>query len=337
MAYKFDETTQKPKKPRKEQTLKYIAEINKVLEGSREPLKIKQIYEILLKRNVLDIDHYKHFRRYLEAGIQDGLIKDLFKIRNNKERKKVQDEFTKEEMIKLFDNIDDPRTTMACLIGWYCALRINEVGSLKWSDFDMENLKITVAHGKGGVDNEPVHFPRELVNIINLWREYCGDAAYFIPNRIGDRDKAEYKSIHRDFRKALATTGLDIKKEVQFSKDGKEKHRSKFVFHTFRRTRLTFLHRYEGWSLRQVQIFARHKRSTTTEDYVNVSRDELRNLMDNQPYRFQRNPHLVTEQETTPQFQLEMLKEINKKQELELTKIKMMKELKELEMNLNQK
>ena len=84
------------------------------------------------------------------------------------------------------------------------------------------------------------------------------------------------------------------------------------------------------------QKYSRHKNINTLIDhYLKIDDTEVEDMVNNQDYR---HKGIVFEQsEPTPQEKLALLREQNKARELELQKFREMKEMKELETNLNKK
>jgi integrase len=85
--------------------------------------------------------------------------------------------FSKENIFKMVDNIDDPKLMTAFTIALFCGLRIGEICKLKFSDIDFSNRTITVRDGKmpykiirGYGKDRVVPIPEKVMPILKMWQ-----------------------------------------------------------------------------------------------------------------------------------------------------------------------
>jgi len=201
--------------------------------------------------------------------------KNLSKNKETKKRRrKYPNVFFKNEMVALFDNIDDIKIMVGSFLTFFCALRISEMCTLKWRDIDLVNGRVKIIDGKGGKDGF-VKMSRDCTHIIKKWRMMNPDEEYFLPS-----DLAGYPYLHpnvvlRRFKIALKATNLDIPTEKNSA--GNQQHQYKF--HTLRHSRCTHLLN-NGVPIHKVQHFMRHDNVDTTINYTWITNPELDEMVE---------------------------------------------------------
>lgn len=200
------------------------------------------------------------------AQIEPKLSKTQEKKRR---RRKYPNVFFKNELTKVFDAIDNPRTMMAAFLTFFCALRISEVAKLEWKDINLEEKRLKVVDGKNHKDGfipiSPLVMP-----VLKKWREMNPSETYFLPS---DKYKTGYyqsDSLLKDFKRALEKAGLDIPTEKNAI--GRQQHQYKY--HTLRHSRCTHL-LSNGVPVEKVQKFMRHDDLETTMGYTWILDKEM--------------------------------------------------------------
>ena len=192
-------------------------------------------------------------------------------------KQKLPNCFSREELVKLFNTIEDPLLAIPCLIALVTGMRVGEIAALKWSDINIESLKIKIRDGKTGdgyvdIPNDPT-----LVRIFQRWRYLTQHQKYFLPFKA--RQLPSRKNIVQfRFYRALKKAGLLIK--VGKFKDGRNRYR--LSFHDLRHTHATLTLEKTG-DIYHVQKSMRHSSIKTTEIYLHVS-DPVRKERTNQAW-----------------------------------------------------
>lgn len=203
-------------------------------------------------------------------------FKNITKTQENKrKRRKHPNVFFKDEMVKIFENMeDDVKIMVASFITFFCALRMSELCNLKWQDIDLKLGRVKVVNGKGYKDGY-IKMSRECTQVIKKWRTMNLDEEYFLPS-----DKPEYRHLQRRtvlfrFKDVLDKAGLNIPTEK--NSIGSQQHQYKF--HTLRHSRCTHLLN-NGVPIQKVQHFMRHDKIETTLTYTWITNPELEKMVE---------------------------------------------------------
>jgi integrase/recombinase XerD len=173
----------------------------------------------------------------------------------------LPDYFTPHELLRIFESVRNNKQRIILKLQYACALRVGEVVKVKWSDFscDFDGYILRVC-GKGShTDVLPV--PNETIQeIIQVFGNKFGLNEYLF--------KGQFKEFYSE-RSVQQIIGRAMD-ECKIFKDGST--------HLLRHSRATHLIQ-SGVSLRHVQVFLRHKKSTTTEIYTHLDKRDLREAM----------------------------------------------------------
>ena len=63
-------------------------------------------------------------------------------------KNKLPDVLSVEQLVKIFDAVDDPKIAIATAVTFFCGLRISEICKLRIEDIDFENKKLKVVDSK---------------------------------------------------------------------------------------------------------------------------------------------------------------------------------------------
>lgn len=137
-----------------------------------------------------------------------------------------------------------PEHRLAFALGFYQAMRVSEVVSLKPKDIDLGGRLIHIRQSKGAKDRV-IPIAPEVLKGLKYLPIGCGIRALQIAFK----------------RQSLAVLGRD------------------FHFHSLRHSGATHYLNEKHWSTRQVQVFLGHSRIATTEIYTHVNPQDLSRLM----------------------------------------------------------
>jgi len=184
-------------------------------------------------------------------------------------RRKYPNVFFKNELVKVFEEIDNPKTMVAAFLTFFCALRISEVCDLKWQDLNLEECRLKVVDGKNHKDGfipiSPLAIP-----ILKKWQEMNPNEEYFLPSEKYKTGNYQSAALLKDYKKALRKAGLEIPTEKNAA--GMQQHQYKY--HTLRHSRCTHL-LSNGVPVEKVQKFMRHDDLETTMTYTWILDKEM--------------------------------------------------------------
>lgn len=190
-----------------------------------------------------------------------------------KRRRKYPNVFFKEELLKVFGAMEDPKTMVASFVTFFCALRQSETCKMKWQDIDLEHMQVKVVEGKGHKDGF-IPLSHVCIPILRKWRKMNPDEEYLLPPETNEVPYFHQKALFNRFKKALKDAGLLI--ETQRNNQGNMQHQYKF--HTLRHSRCTHLIN-NGVPIQQVQHFMRHDKIETTMVYTWITNPELKKMV----------------------------------------------------------
>ncbi len=182
-------------------------------------------------------------------------------------RTKLPDYFTPQELIRIFSSVKNDKQRLILKVQYSLALRVHEVVKIKWTDFVQNyspELKTTVYDlritGKGGY-SDVIPVPLETITEISqVLGNNFGTSGYLFKGQF--KDHYSTRSVQIIINRSMEACGI--------LKDGST--------HLLRHSRATHLLQ-NGSSLRHVQMILRHKKSTTTEIYTHLSKNDLRMSM----------------------------------------------------------
>ena len=162
-------------------------------------------------------------------------------------KRTIPNTITEEEFVNILSKEKKPKRRLAYMLGFYEAMRVSEITSLKPENVKSKEYLIEIKQAKGSKDRNIV-----IVKPLKLRENEVKLALKHLPVGVGDR--------------ALQISFKAIAKKVL----GKDIH-----FHTLRHSGATWLLNKKRWDVRQVQTFLGHSKIQTTEIYTHVSPDDL--------------------------------------------------------------
>lgn len=185
---------------------------------------------------------------------------------------------SREEVRRIIMEMPNLRNRMILALGYGCALRLNEVLSLRFSDISFKKMQVTVrADISKNREEGKVELPRDLASMLYTYWKQCRRGAkpedYLFPGRKPGAHLSD-GAVQRFFAKHMAELGWQDRK---------------FHFHSLRHAHA--LHYYQsGADLFQVQVRLRHKSIAATMIYVQLDaelreRTSIANPFDNNGFK----------------------------------------------------
>ncbi len=173
--------------------------------------------------------------------------------------------FNKQQLIKIFENIEDLEVFMATFLALFCGLRISEVCKLKKQEIDLVNKKVLIKNSKHNKDRV-VMLPESSVQLIEKWLNFK-EGDYYVSIF---EEQMDTGYLSKKFREALKKSGLSI----ETFKTSLGQQRYAYSFHTLRHTYATYLLE-KGVDLYYVQRCLGHSDIHTTQIYAYISNKDL--------------------------------------------------------------
>lgn len=222
-------------------------------------------------------------------------------------KNKLPDLLTKEQLLKLFENVLIPKCSIACFMGLMCGLRVREVCNLQVSDIDLErrtlkirdsknpNRKKNMGYGKDRI----VPIPECAVSPIKKWLSVIEGGKYFIPSEKSPDLPLRTKTLHLWFADARKRAGLsNVDYIVEYKKKTAYRQETtiyKIRFHHLRHFYAQYVYE-KTRDLYAVSGLLGHNQVSTTQVYAKISDKIQRETIDfafNTPIRtrlFEKNP-----------------------------------------------
>jgi len=159
----------------------------------------------------------------------------------------IPDTITEDKFVKVIRRVRKDHHKLAFLLGFYQAMRLEEVVRLQPENIDFEQHLIKIKQAKGKKDR---HIP--IVKPILLPKQTVLRALRKLPVKCGGR--------------AL---------EIAIKKYAQQVLKEDIHFHTLRHSGATWLLNKKKWDIRQVQRFLGHSKIETTTIYTHVTPEDL--------------------------------------------------------------
>jgi integrase len=261
---------------------KLIEEIKDIV--NEKKFNRKQIYEILLSKNIVKPNSEKFVYELISYCLDEGIIPKSKIKRYKKKSGKLPEVFPLESLVKIFDNVTCPKLAMCLWVGFFCGLRIGEVCRILTTDVDVINKKIFIRDGKntnrskqGYGRDRVVTLPTISIPVINRWLKIIDSSKYFIPNYQNRNNKLNTKSVHIRYRNLMEKCGLnEVQHTTEYTQkiNGKirklKKNTYKYRFHTNRHTYATYLLE-KGVPITTISKLLGHNQLDTTMVYAKIS------------------------------------------------------------------
>ena len=236
----------------------YIYEIKKFLEYSKNKgLNERTAKEYILKKlenkNPSSVSHTISIIIFFFENI----LKQKISIPHPKRNKKIPVVLTAEEIKKLINSTRNIKHRLIIRLLYGCGLRVSETVNLKKSDFDFNEGLIHIKLAKGRKDRF-VKIPDSLKQELNNYTELNDNEIFFVSARGGKLTTATIRKIIKNSAKKAG-----INKNVHP--------------HTLRHSFATHLLE-QGTDLRIIQKLLGHSDIKTTQIYLQVSNQSIKNI-----------------------------------------------------------
>jgi len=221
-------------------------------------------------------------------------------------KNKLPDLLTKEQLIKLFENMIIPKCVIACFMALMCGLRISEICNLQIADIDLQKRQIKIRDSKnpnrkkqGYGKDRYVPVPEIAISPIKKWLDILEGGKWFIPSEKSPDKALRIKTLHIWFAEARSRANLDI---PDFKVKYKRKFNNreditiyKYRFHHLRHYYATYVYERTR-DLYAVSHLLGHNQVSTTQIYAKMSDKTKKDSVDfafNIPIKtklFQENP-----------------------------------------------
>jgi integrase len=186
---------------------------------------------------------------------------------------KVPDVLEPEMLEKLFEQMENPKFFVACILGFFCGMRIGEVCRLRKQDVNLENMTLKVIQGKFSKDRI-IPIPVQLKDVLDAYMKIYPQEDYMFPSRVSGSEHVCTRQLSQYFTAALERAGLDY---VYF-KDKAGTERKKYRFHTLRHSYATYLLN-NNVDLRDIQALLGHSNIMATQIYTHVSYERKQDVV----------------------------------------------------------
>lgn len=96
----------------------------------------------------------------------------LNKLRGPKRIIQLPVVFSRDEVRRLFDAVDNQKHRVILMVMYAAGLRVSEATQLKVTDIDSKRMQIRVRHGKGNIDRNALLSAKLLKHLQDYWRAY---------------------------------------------------------------------------------------------------------------------------------------------------------------------
>jgi len=187
-----------------------------------------------------------------------------------------------EDIMLLEKTMETEKLKLQLLCSYYGALRVGEMLKIKvisfnWKEWkkDMSKMGECKVFGKG--DKEGVaFFPKELMiriaKYIKSQKDLDINSTIFIKNYVNHRS---IKSGATPFQKKISEAGVKAGL-IKFDKKGQIIQETSIHPHILRHSYASYLVNEKNMDIRKVQIFLRHSSLSSTQIYVHIDRDKLK-------------------------------------------------------------
>ncbi|MBS3113906.1 tyrosine-type recombinase/integrase [Candidatus Woesearchaeota archaeon] len=189
----------------------------------------------------------------------EDVLKRRFGLKYPKKSSKLPIVLGKDEILRMINSIKNPKHKLLLELMYGSGLRVGEAIKVKIDDFDVNNKTLHIKNGKGGKDR-----------IVNLSERFIADFIRFIN---GKSYGYLFESSHRIGNFISSRTAEKIIK-IALRKANITKNAHP---HTLRTSFATHLIE-NGIDISYVQKLLGHSRISTTQTYLRLSSESLRNI-----------------------------------------------------------
>lgn len=238
-------------------------------------------------------------------------------------KNKIPNVFDMEQLVRLIDEIDQPKVMIAVFLAFSLGLRIMEVCMIEIANINFTTKQVKILNskytlrGKTGYGKDRiVEIPDFAIEPMRKWISLIEGGKWMFPSDKSPDRHLRKKSLYEQYVKFLEKAGLrdvvsteEVEMKVFDAKTGKKikktvtKNRYRYYFHTLRHSYATYL-RTKGVPIETIQELMGHERIETTLVYAKISNAKRREAIDmafRSPVRDQIIPRQEVQQVIQPQ------------------------------------
>lgn len=198
--------------------------------------------------------------------------------------------FDRDQLIKIFDTINNPKILVACFISRMCGLRIEEVARLKWENIDLRDRRLEVLNSKwkhrqrdGYGKDRRVRMPQAIIEPLEKWKEIIDGGVWVLPSDKSPDMHITKKAIYNQYHDFLKKAGL-LEPHYIYQRTNKKRvkepiTRYKLNYHSLRAYYITDCRR-RGLKLEVIAKQAGHDDINTTMGYTRFNDEEADRMID---------------------------------------------------------
>ncbi|OVE74581.1 hypothetical protein BVX95_02010 [archaeon D22] len=231
-------------------------------------------------------------------------------------KNKLPDVFDTDQLVQLFDSMNNIKVATASFLAFFCGLRISEVCNLETSNVDLNRKVLKVVDSKntnrgkqGGYGKDRyIPIPDPAIDILRDWITLIQGGKWLFPSDKSPNQPMTKKNLDEKFRASLRNAGLLIHKEdlhftakITNPKTGKKEKvertipRYKYHFHNLRHSYATYLLN-KGVNIVAVKDLLGHERFDTTLVYAKLAHSKKAEEVNN-AFNVQMRQHVIPQQE----------------------------------------
>lgn len=179
--------------------------------------------------------------------------------------------FSKEQLMMLFNSIQNPKLAVATLLALRTGMRRSEVCSLKIDWINWDNLTIYHPNTKGGKERY-YYIDSRIANILKLWISMLGKTPWLFPSQEDPSKHIKACGLYSTYKKQLQQCNLWL---VDESHEGKFT-RHIYNFHSLRKTFASLLVQNDVEVFTASKLLGHSKLETTLEFYTQLGSPKMR-------------------------------------------------------------
>ena len=209
---------------------------------------------------------------------------------------KIPDVLEPPMLEKFFEAMENPKHFVACILGFFCGMRIGEVTGLRVDNVNLDNMTLKVVQGKFSKDRI-IPIPEQLKELLECHLELVKGSIYMFSTRRHDKEHVGSRELSRYFNSILQKVGYDFVASTQTN----GRPRYKYRFHSLRHSYATYLLN-NNVDIRDIQALLGHSSIQATEVYTHVSYERKKDVVERV---FKKNKLVVKKPEVIEQHEFE--------------------------------
>ncbi len=222
---------------------------------------------------------------------------------------KLPNAFDPDQLIRLFDVMNNVKVGVASALAFFCGLRISEVCNLKIDNINFNDKKLKVVDSKYTLRKKNnygkdryIPIPDQMISPLKKWINLIQGGQWLFPSDKSPDDPLRKKSLYEQYRVFLKRADLEIpeydipfKCKVNGKTEKRMVTRHRYNFHTLRHSYGTYL-RNKGVALEDIKELMGHERYDTTLVYAKIASTQKRKAV-NEAFSTQLRQQVIPQQE----------------------------------------